>query len=179
MTRETDRRTGEWTKRRWTEYRRQQGKENPEVPYTSAEMAKKWRTKFPARARKWWREYYARTWGHSGRGTKGGRKVELFAYELLPALGFTNIEYVSAYYPQLPFDFLATLGGERVSIDVTAARWKHIPARHFKLLKALGMRHYLLFIKPDLRYYQLYLTEDDKLYYSAHLKELKKIDTSI
>ena len=162
-----------WTTNRWIEYRKKQGKTNPEISYTNAEMGRRARQKYPERIRKYARDYYIRTWGQGERGTLGGRLMEIFAFQMLSLLGFSDIEYVSSYYPQLPFDFIAELNSSKIALDVTAARWKTIQDRCVRLTKILGLDYYILFIKPDKKYYQLYKIQEGKSRYYVHLRELK------
>jgi len=95
-------------------------------------------------------------WGTSNREI--GKSAELHALnKLLPLLGFTEIYHVSPIRRFVPFDFVATLRGVRVLIDVTTTISKGGSWNRTALLlaRALGMPLIIVFIKPDLSGYMM------------------------
>ena len=103
------------------------------------------------------REYVRnRTDSHRGRSNPqiAAQAEKLALQKRLPMLGFTDVyDDVTAARRFVPFDFIATLRGERVLIDVTrgmtkGGRWHRTglsPA------SALRMGLFTLFAKPDLQ----------------------------
>ena len=94
------------------------------------------------------RQRKLRVWGISSPAI--GHSAELFALQkLLPLLGFTEIVWVSPIRRFIPFDFVATLRGNRVLVDVTTTMSRSGARSSRELAKALRMPFLRVFIKPD------------------------------
>ena len=121
---------------------------------------------------------YLRNWKHADWGESNdeiAKQAEKLASEkILPKLGFYDIFDVKAVRRFVPFDFVATLKGERGLIDVTTGLSKggayHRTA--VSLAKALRMRLLTLFVKPDLRAY--YMRDSTKTFHMS-IRELVPI----
>ncbi|MDV3243695.1 MAG: hypothetical protein LYZ66_00810 [Nitrososphaerales archaeon] len=113
------------------------------------------------------RQYaYSRRHGIWGKSNfEIGRQAEKLAFEtILPRIGFTDLYDVTQVRTSIPFDFVATLRGERVLIDVTTCIGKsgRLQRSAASLANALRMKYYTLFVKPNLAAYALKLTPENR-----------------
>jgi hypothetical protein len=117
------------------------------------------------------KERRLRVWGKSSR--RIAKDAETFAIlKIIPRLGFSEINHLSAINRFFPFDIVATLNDERVFIDVTTSLSKVI-RRQKAVADALRMRVFVLFVKPDLASYLLTSVESDTV--TFRMGELRKV----
>ena len=98
--------------------------------------------------------YIRNLWGSTGvsPGTFGGasrigRSYEERGRRTLEAIGFSDVDWVSSKIPSFPFDYIATLDGQRVLVDATV-KIKGRATAKFDLSRSLGMRLFLLHLSP-------------------------------
>jgi len=82
-----------------------------------------------------------------GKSQAYGRAGEKKALEILPTLGFSDIEDMCGYSNQFFVDFIATYQGERVLVDATI-RLRHHIIEKVKLAKALRMKLFIIHVSP-------------------------------
>jgi len=114
-----------------------------------------WRAKRHRKFKRDRHHFFRQIWGttplrraHPKNARAVGRRAEIQARNLiLPALGFTEIDDLSAMSNQFFIDFVATFRGKRVLVDATIKMTAHVPEKT-ALAKALQMPLFILHVSP-------------------------------